>query len=328
MWDAEWLSKGAIEEILDPEVEIVDTHIHLWADRERFPDYAFPHFKADAEDGHRVTAAVYVDCGSGYRTDGPEHLRPVGETETVVSVAEENPFPKIAGIVAFADLAGSQLTEIVDAHVDAGRGLFKGVRQMLAHDEDSTIPQPRNGPSPHLMERDDWRAGLAWLGERNMTFDAFVYHPQLPKLAAAARAVPGTNIILDHLGSPVSIGRFAGRRSEVLAEWKDSMSELSECPNVVVKIGGIGWPPMGGGFEKGEAPPTSAELADAWEPFVSHALSAFGPTRCLAESNFPMDQQTTTYRTLWNALKRLVGDLPREDQQLVMAGTARRVYGL
>lgn len=328
MPDDKWLSQGAIEEVIAPDAEIVDTHIHLWAGIEGRTDYAFEDFKRDAEDGHRVTSAVYIDGGWGLRTEGPSHLRPVGEVETVVAVAAANPSPRIAGIVAFADLGEPLLSEVLDAHEDAGRGLFKGVRQQLAHDPDSTIPRPRIAAAPDLMASDEWRAGLALLGERAMTFDAWTYHPQIPKIAAAAKAVPGTTIIVNHLGTPVSIGRFAGRRQEVLAEWKDSMDELSECPNVVVKVGGIGWPPMGSGLEKRPAPPSSQELADAWQPFVSHVLTAFGPDRCLAESNFPMDQQTATYRTMWNTLKRLIAHLSPEEQQSVLAGTARRVYGL
>jgi L-fuconolactonase len=326
--DAKWLSQGEVEEILAPAAEIVDTHLHLWAGMEGRTDYAFEHFKADAEDGHRVTSAVYVDGGWGFRTEGPDHLRPVGETETVAAVAQAHSSPRIAGIVAFASLADPLLPEILDAHDEAGGGLFKGVRQQLAHDPDPAIPRPRIAAGPELMASDEWRAGLALLGERGRTFDAWVYHPQIPKLAAAAKGVPGTTIILNHLGTPVSIGRFADRRQEVLAEWKDSIDELSDCRNVVVKVGGIGWPPMGSGLEKQSIPPTSQELADAWQPFVSHVLGTFGAGRCLAESNFPMDRQTATYRTLWNSIKRLIGHLPPEDQNLVLAGTARRVYGL
>lgn len=328
MWDVEWLSTGTVEEVLAPDLEIVDTHFHLWTGRPQRLDYPFASFKADTEHGHDITAAVHVEVGWTYRTEGPEHLRPVGETETIASAVEPGRTPVIAGLIGFADLAGEHLPELLDAHAQAGRGLFKGVRQMMAYDEDDRIPQPADRVDPRLMDSDAWRAGLAVLGERTLPFDVWLWHPQIPQLAAAARAVPGTTVVLDHLGSPAAVGRFEGRRDDVLAQWKDSIDELSECPNVVVKIGGIGWPAQGFGRERWVTPPSSQELADAWHPFVSHVLDRFGADRCLAESNFPVDQQTTTYRTLWNAIKRLTGDLTPEDQQRVLAGTARRVYGV
>lgn len=328
MWDDEWLSKGQIEEVLLPDLEIIDSHLHLWTGLEGRRDYSMDAFVADAEDGHRVASGVYVESRWGHRTDGPDHLKSVGETETVAALAEAGGVPTISGIVAGTDLAGPLLLEILDAHEEAGLGHFKGMRQQLAYDEDDRIPQPVIGPGPHLMQNEDWLAGLGVLGDRGMTFDAFVYHPQIPQLAAAARQVPQTSIVLDHLGAPVSIGRFEGRRQEVLAEWKDGITELSECPNVTIKIGGLGWTPMGTSLEQNEVPPTSRELADAWEPFVSHALATFGPSRCLAESNFPIDQKTFTFRTFWNVVKRLVADLDRHDQELVLAGAARQVYGL
>ena len=78
----------------------------------------------------------------------------------------------------------------------------------------------------------DFRRGLAALGRAGLSFDAWLYHPQIPELAALARAQPDVPIVLDHLGGPLGIGPYAGRRDEVLADWRPSMAELAGCPNV------------------------------------------------------------------------------------------------
>ena len=309
--------------------EIVDSHIHLFGRGGR-SSYGLGDLATDIQrSGHAVTRAVYVECGQGYRTDGPEHLRPVGETDTVIGAIEaaRGTGPDIAGIVAYADLSGPHLDEVLDAHEAAGRGLFKGIRQATAYDEDPSVPHLPQDPPADLMERDEFRAGLAVLGGRRLSYDAYLYHPQLSRLAEAARAVPETTIILNHLGAPLAVGRHADRQSEVIAAWRDGITELGECPNVAVKIGGLGMPFLGFG-RIGLATPASGQVAAACSPAVSHVLGVFGADRCLAESNFPIDRATCTYGTIWDAITKLLGDLSSDARRQVLSETAARLYRL
>jgi predicted TIM-barrel fold metal-dependent hydrolase len=327
MWRDDWLARQT-EDVIDPDRSIVDAHHHLWRLDGR-PTYLQPEFQADAASGHKVRASVYIDCGWGYHTDGPEHLRVIGETESVAAAARDQAAlggTDIAAIIPFADLTSPHLDEVLAAHDSAGEGRFRGIRQSLAFDPDPRIGRPPQRPDPDLMDRDEFRAGLARLASGGYTFETYIYHPQIPQLAALASAVPEATIILNHLGTPLSIGPYADRREEVLDELARSLTELAQRPNVILKLGGIGMPLMGFGLEKAEVPPSSEAVASLWQPTADTAIRAFGPSRVMAESNFPVDRGTMSYRTLWNAMKRLVSGLPEADQQEILAGTAERVY--
>ncbi|WP_066285496.1 amidohydrolase family protein [Arthrobacter sp. B6] len=323
------LRGGDVEDVVNPDVEVIDAHMHIWDDKKpRLPDYMIPEFRADTESGHRIVDSVYVECGWAIRPDGPEHLRSVGETEAVAVAADTEGAPALSGIISFTDLTSPELGEALDAHDQAARGRFRGIRHSTAWDEDPAVPRPKEQPAPELMDSDPFRAGLKLVGDRGYLFEAFVYHPQISKLASATRAVPETTVVLEHLGSPAAVGRHAGRPDEVFAEWRAGIDEFSELPNTYLKIGGLGWPPMAGTLAGRDTPVSSAEIADHWAPFVSYALSAFGAQRCIAESNFPMDRGVASYRTLWNAIKLLLADLPATDQHMVLGGTARKLYTL
>ncbi|WP_182377711.1 amidohydrolase family protein [Nocardioides sp. WS12] len=310
--------------------EIVDSHFHLFEEGRR-PAYRPGDLDEDvAAGGHAVTQVVHVECGQGYRARGPAHLRAVGETETVAALygRSRGSGPDLAAIVGYADLSDPRLPEVLDAHEAAGGGRFRGIRQATAYDDDPAVPRLPQGPAPDLMARDEFRAGLAVLGGRGLSYDAYVYHPQLPQLAETARAVPDTTIVVNHLGSPLSIGSYAGRQDEVMAAWLDGIVELSECGNVAVKVGGLGMPMLGFGRGQLVTPIAGHQLAHAWHAVVSQVLAAFGPGRCLAESNFPVDRATCTYGAVWDAVKLLIEDLGRDDQRMVLADTARRLYRL
>ena len=325
-----WLARTT-EDAIDPALPICDPHHHLWDHPQG--RYLVDEFIADIGTGHRVTSTVYVECDQMYRTEGPPALRPVGETEYVehiVTTSEQRAGkPRIAaGIVGFADLTlGSPVQAVLEAHLQAS-SRFRGIRYASAWDPSDQIREVHTHPSPELLLSRDFRQGFACLGSLGLSFDAWAYYPQFPELADLARAFPDTTIVLDHMGGPLGIGPYAGRREEVLMAWRQSIAELARCANVVVKLGGRTMSMSGFGWHKRVAPPGSAELAVAMAPYFESCIEHFGAGRCMFESNFPMDRVACSYTILWNAFKRLTRGYSQAERAALFHGTATRVYRL
>ena len=316
------------EDVVDPEVPVVDPHHHLWPEGGALP-YGLAELEADVGSGHRIEATVFVECGAAYRPSGPAHLRPVGETEFVSAQAARASRPLIAGIVARADLRlGGELDEVLDAHEAAGQGLFRGIRHALAHAEHPEELRIPGGSPAGLFADPAFQVGLARLGQRGLTYDTWHYHYQLPEFGELARAVPDTVMVLDHFGTPLGVGRYAGRREEIFEQWRHDIAEVARCENVVAKLGGLAMPDNGFGWDLAERPPTSDDLVAAQRRYYEHAIECFGPDRCMLESNFPVDRFSLSYRVLWNALKKLVAPYSLDERTAMLAGTARRVYRL
>jgi len=301
---------------------IVDPHHHLWEHSER--PYMPPELHADTGSVDGVAATVFVECMSGYRTDGPEAFRPVGETEFVVAA---DPDGFIAGIVGFADLRAPEVTDILAAHADAGRGRFRGIRHASAWDASPEIRESHTKPPPGLLGQDDFRRGFAAVGAAGLSFDAWMYHPQLSELVELCRAHPDVPVVLDHLGGPLGIGPYAGRRDEVLADWRRSMQHIAACENVVLKVGGIGMPVFGMRWHhEGGASPE--QLVDTWAEPIRWCIETFGADRCMFESNFPVDKVSCTYADLWAAFDLIAADASEADRADLFAGVAMRAYRL
>ena len=332
MLNRDWLATTA-EEVIEPELEICDPHHHLWSEATgRYPRYDLEDLLADTGAGHRVIDTVFIDCAANYRTAGPEPMRPVGETEFVVDRAERSdgtPGARIAGIVSHADLMlGDAVEEVLVAHVEAARGRFRGIRHAGAWDPSPEIPRSHSNPPPQMYARDDFRRGLAVLGRMGLSFEAWQFHPQLDEVAALAAAHPEVTIIVNHIGAPLGIGPYSGRREEVLAAWRPAMARLAAQPNIVLKVGGIGMSRYGVGFETWPQPPTSDQLLEVWGEVLRWCIDTFGPARCMFESNYPVDSESCSYLVLWNAFKKISqGYAPAERAEL-FHGTARRVYRL
>ena len=325
-----WLVQRA-EAALDPERRIIDPHHHLWHHPET--PYLLANLRADTGSGHNIVATVFVECTSEYRKDGPAHLREAGETEFVAGIAkasEADGGTRIAAIVGSADLQRDPglVDELLDAHIAAGGGRFRGVRHAAAWDASPDIRVSHHNPPPALYRDPAFRAGFARLAARNMTFDAWLYHPQIPDLTDLARAFPGATIIVDHFGGPLGIGPYAGRRDDVFAAWKRDFGELARCRNVVAKLGGLAMPINGFGWHKAARPPSSDEVVAVQGDWYRFAIDAFGPDRCMFESNFPVDRASLPYGTLWNAFKKLVAGYSDSEKDALFRGTAARVYGI
>ena len=322
------------EEILEPDLPICDPHHHLW-DYPGSSRYLLDELLADTGSGHRIASTVFVECNSFYRADGPEALRPVGETEFVNGVAAMSasgvygPMKACAGIVGFADLTlGAEVEEALAAHMVAGGGRFRGIRHAAGWDSSAAVHNSHTHPPENLYARADFRAGFAKLADFGLTFDAWQFHPQLPELLDLARAFPEQTIVLDHVGGFLGIGPYEGKRDEIFPRWAADIRDLADCPNVVVKLGGLAMSMCGFGFNKRATPARSQELAEAWRPYIETCIEAFGPERSMFESNFPMDKVSCSYATLWNAFKRLASGASPGEKALLFRDVAHRVYRL
>jgi len=288
----------------------------------------------DVEGGHNIAQTVFVECRSMYRKDGLEEMKPVGETEFVQGIAAHSasgqygPTAVAAGIVSFADLTlGSSVTPVLEAHIEASRNRFRGIRHSSAWDPSPEITSYRNPPRGLLLDS-RFREGFACLHRYGLSFDAWLYHPQLGELVDLARAFPETTIILDHIGGPLHSGPYAGKRDEVFQAWKQAITALAECPNVFVKLGGLGMPTGGFGWHERPAPPGSAEVAEAMAPYYQFCIEQFGAERCMFESNFPVDRQSYSYTVMWNAFKRIASGCSAEERAFLFRDAAARAYRL
>jgi predicted TIM-barrel fold metal-dependent hydrolase len=322
------------EDALEPDLPIIDPHHHFY-DRPQI-HYMFEELLADTKRGHNIRKTVYIETTAMSRACGPEALRPVGETEFVngaAAMSASGLYGEVrlcAGIVGYADLAlGERVGEALAAHIAAGGGRFRGIRQAAYWDSDETILKfVRRRPPQGLLCDPSFRDGFAQLHKHGLSFDALLWHNQLPDLIDLARAHPETPIVLNHMASPLGVGRYAGRRAEVFEAWRRDMRVLATCGNVTVKLGGFGMDLAGFDFVKRPGTATSDELAEAWGPYVETCIEAFGPARCMFESNFPVDRATCGYGVLWNSFKKISRQYNEQERAELFYGTAARVYRL
>ncbi len=336
--DRSWLERTT-EPTLEPQLPICDPHHHLWDQRDvphwRDNRYLFDELRVDLNSGHNIRATVYIECASMYRTEGPTAFRPVGETEFANGVAAMSASGQYgetrvcAGIVGFADLTlGEAVKPVLEAHIQAGGGRFRGIRHAVSWDESAQIRNSLSEPPARLLDNRDYRRGFEELAPLGLTFEAWLYHPQLPDLIRLATAYPETTIILNHFGGPLRIGPYAARKDDVFKSWQDDIAALSQCPNVVAKLGGLQMDINGFAWHERELPPTSEQLAQATAPFHLHTLEQFGVERCFFESNFPVDNLSCSYNVLWNSFKRITAHLSKQDRACLFHDNATRIYRL
>lgn len=331
-----WL-KTVEEDTLEPDLPICDPHHHLWEFRtERVAQrYLLDEILADVRAGHNVVATVFIECGAMYKRSGPEHLRAVGETEFANGIAAMSASglygdcQVAAGIVGNANLKlGSAVGEVLDAHIAAGGGRFRGIRHQAAFDADQAIPRGRGAPAQHEYLAPTFREGFAQLAPRGLTFEGWCYHHQIADLTALARAFPDTTIIVNHFGGPLGVGAHAGKREDIYRVWKQDFAALAQCENVVAKLGGINMEINGFDWHLQPSPPNSETLMQATRGFYEHAIEVFGAHRCMFESNFPVDMVSCSYNVLWNSFKRLSKNYSPSERAALFHDTAARIYRL
>jgi predicted TIM-barrel fold metal-dependent hydrolase len=329
--DRPWIER-TVEEPLEPDLPIIDPHHHFW--NRPTNRYILDELIADLA-GQNVRQTVFVECTSMYRAGGPEEYRVVGETEWVQGIAAQSAsggFGEVraaAGIVGTADLRlGDRVAPVLEAQIAAAPQRFRGIRHRAAWAEPGVMPNQPATQAAHLLLDPDFRRGFAYLRPYGLSFEAWLYHPQLPELADLARAFPDTVIILNHLGGPLGVGPYAGRRDEVFAAWKPDLAAVAACPNVVLKVGGIQMVLNGFGWHEREQPPTSDELLEANRDWYLYAIEQFGPSRCMFESNFPVDKLSCSYTVLWNQFKKLSKGFSPHERAAMFHDTAQRIYRL
>ena len=326
------------EEILEPAQPIVDSHQHLYVRPEI--RYLLDDYLADVSTGHDVRASVFVQARAMLRRDGPPELRPVGEVEFVNGVAAMSASGAFgvtrvcAGIVGQADLMlGEAVRLVLERLILAGGGLvtnggrFCGIRHILAWDPDTSLLNPAYPTFKHMMGAAAFRAGFAQLEPLGLSFDAWAFFSQLGEMAQLARAFPDTQIVVNHCGGLTRAGAYAGQ-ADVYDRWKAGITDLAGCPNVMLKLSGLGMPFCGFGFNGLPRAPGSADLAKAWRPLIEHCIDAFGPSRCMSGSNFPVDKSSYNFKTGMNALKRLTSGASQTEKDDIFWRSAQRFYRL
>ena len=332
------------EAILEPDLPIVDAHHHLWHHTlangtlhpviARRPRYLIDEMSADLNSGHRIRATVFVQCRAMYRSEGPEYLKPVGETEFANGAAAMSasgaygPTRICAGIVGFADLTvGDAIDEALESHL-AASPRFRGIRQSSPWDADPGVRGLLSFDTPGLYLSDDFCRGYARLSKYGLSFDAWLLEPQLPDVIDLAKRFPETPIVLDHVGTPLGVATYRGKREERFSIWRRNVRALAKLPNVTVKLGGLGGDFCNFPSFEADPPARPEQLAGEWGPYLESCIEAFGPERCMFESNFPVDGATCDYATLWNAFKVFAKAYSADEKAHLFAGTATRFYRL
>ena len=329
-----WLSQ-VVEETIDPQLPICDPHHHLWDQRtaRSTPRYLLEDIMEDINCGHNIVSTVFIECGAMLKSDGPEAMSVIGETEFVNGIAAMSasgmygPCRVAAAIVATADLRlGSDVGAVLDAQIAAGGGRVRGIRYGLTWDAASEAPVHRTNPPQYLMADATFREGFAELAKRDLSFEVLCFHPQIPEAIDLARAFPETTFVFNHFGWPLGVGPYVGKADEIFAQWQKNIDELAKCPNVVAKLGGINMVDNGFGWQDRPKPPTSAELMNATRRYYDYTIEKFGVERCMFESNFPVDQVSCSYNIIWNSFKLLTADFTKDEKAKLFHDTATRIY--
>ncbi len=331
----DWLALTQ-EDALEPDLPICDPHHHFWDLRpQRLPyqRYLLHELLDDIGSGHNVTSTVFVEARSMYRAEGPEEMSPVGEVEFVQGLAAAGASGvygsarPAASIVGHANLnLGSGARPVLEALQAASPNRFRGIRHSVTWDPHPEVENTAAHNMPGQLASANFREGARVLSEMGLSLEAWMYFPQLPELADFAKAVPDLTIILNHIGGLIRVGPYGNRDDEVLATWRSGIAAAAECPNVNMKLGGIGMPRTGFDWHERDIPIGSEELAESMAPFMDYCIEQFGPQQCMFESNFPVDKVSYSYNVMYNAFKRLSRGYSQSERAAMFHDTAVRVY--
>ncbi len=330
----DWLALTQ-EPTLEPDLPICDPHHHFWDYRlERLPyqRYLLHELADDINSGHNVRSTVFVEARSMYRTTGPEEMRPVGEVEFVQGLAAASasnlygPGRAAASIVGHANLnLGDGVRPVLEALRAASPNRFRGIRHSVTWDPHPEIENTAAHNRQGQLSSDNFRGGARVLADMGLSLEAWLFFPQLTEVADFAKAVPNLTIILNHIGGLLRVGPYANRE-EVMDTWRNGIAAVAACPNVNVKLGGIGMPRTGFDWHARTKPIGSEELAESMAPLMNYCIEKFGPERAMFESNFPVDKVSYSYNILYNAFKRMSKDYSPSERAAMFHDTAARVY--
>ena len=327
----DWLAQTP-EDTLEPEIPICDPHHHFWVARPEpvhYQQYLLPELSSDVGSGHNVKSTVFIEVRCEYRTDGPDEMKPVGEVEyiqTIADAASTGPTKAAAGIIGHADLKlGEGVRPVLEAMQAASPNRFRGVRHSVGYDES---PELANRDIKGALGTDGYRAGARVLASMGLILENSMYFHQLGELAAFAKAVPEVPIVLNHIGGLLRVGPYANRDEEVMPEWRRGVEEVAKCPNIIMKLGGVGQLRYGYYWHDRETAIGSEELAQQLSPLMEHCIQQFGPDRCMFESNFPVDKISYSYNVIYNAFKRLSKGYSASERAAMFHDTAARVYNI
>ena len=326
----EWLALQR-EEIVEPALEIVDPHHHVW----NLPGntYMFDDVLADFNSGHNIVASVHVQAHSMYRARGPEEFKPVGETEFITGVAAQSasgdygPTRICAGIIGTTDIMlGTKVSPVLEAHIAAGGGRFRGIRPTTAWHESTQVRAL--DIQPHILRQAEARAAIGCIDKLGLTLDLWLFFTQLDEAREICEAFPNLVVVINHAGGVVGIGPYQDKRDEVFAAWREKIRALAKCPNARMKLGGLAMRYAGFQFNRLPAPPSSDLLAEKWGPYFQACIEAFGPRRCMFESNFPVDRAMCNYHAVWNAYKKIAKGFSADEKRALFRQTASDTYGI
>ena len=326
--DQAWLAKRN-EAILEPELKIIDPHHHVWD----IPGnrYLFDEVLADFQSGHNIVASVHVQAHSMYRACGPQAMKPVGETEFINGIAAQSASgaygstKMCAGIIGTVDiLLGEQVMPVLEAHIQAGGGRFRGIRPTVAWHESDQVRAL--DIAPHILMQKSSRQAIACLDKLGLSLDIWAFFSQLEEVLDVARSFPNLTVIVNHTGGPVGIGPYTGKQNEVFSLWRQRITAIAQCPNTIMKLGGLAMRYGGFEFNKLPTPPSSELMAEKWRPYIETCIEIFGPERCMFESNFPVDRGMCNYHVLWNAFKIMTMSCSVSEREHLFHATAARIY--
>jgi len=331
----DWLALTQ-EPALEPDLPICDPHHHFWDRRvERVPyqRYLLDELAADIYCGHNVRSTVFIECRSMYRADGPAEMRPVGEVEFVQGIAAASASGlygsarAAAAIIGHANLnLGEKVAPVLEALKAASPNRFRGIRHSVTWDPNPEVENTAAHKAQGQLASEQFRAGARVLARMGMTLEGWLYHPQLPELAAFAKAVPELTIVLNHVGGLLRTGPYGNRNEEVMASWKKGIAAAAACPNVVIKLGGLGMTRCGFDWHTRHKPIGSEELAASMAPFLTYCIEQFAPARCMFESNFPVDKVSFSYNVMYNAFKRFSKSYSAGERAAMFHDTAAKAY--
>jgi L-fuconolactonase len=324
--------EGNAEPIVRPEVPVVDSHMHLW-NLSGF-EYFAPEYLQDIGTGHNVEASVYIECGMRYSHCPDPNYRTVGETDYVlqqIKSGQAAAHQLAAGIIGSANLLmGEAVRPVLEAHIRAGRGRFRGIRARVTWDPDPLAGYHGRAdfPQENIIPYQTFLEGARCVEDLGLVLETWGFHPQLQELRGVAAQCPSLKIVLNHLGGPLGIGRYAGKRDEVFRNWSAGIHGIAELPNVHIKLSGVGVTRLGLTLASGSKVTSSDDIVGAASPYIMTCIEAFGPDRCIFGSNYPVDKVVAPYGILLNAYKKMLLELTDDEYKAVFSCNARRLYNL